>query len=124
MNTNQHILGFPGGSDDQEPACDAGNPYSIPGLERSPAEGKGFLLQDSYLENIVFLEFTIKQVQTEIQLKIGWDFYTVVIPPYPATFHTVWEHYWCQNLQGAGNGATDTYLVGRGQECCQTSYNA
>ena len=93
MNTNQHILGFPAGSDDKEPACDARDPGSILGLGRSPVEGNGFLLQYSYLENSIFWEFTIKQVQTEIQLKIDGDFYTFVIPPYPATFHNVWEHY-------------------------------
>ena len=105
LNSNQHILGFPGGSDDKEPACDAGDPGSI---GKIPVEGNGFLLQYSYLENSVFWEFTIKQVQIEIQLKIDWDFYIFVIPPYPATFHNVWEHYWRQNLQGAGNSATGT----------------
>ena len=93
LNTNQHILGFPAGSDDKEPACDARDPGSILGLGRSPVEGNGFLLQYSYLENSIFWEFTIKKVQTEIQLKIDVDFYTFVIPPYPATFHNVWEQY-------------------------------
>ena len=32
-------LGFPGGSDDKESACNAGGPGSIPGLGRSPGEG-------------------------------------------------------------------------------------
>ena len=42
---------FPGGSDGKESACNAGHPGSIPGLERSPAEGNGNLLQYSCLEN-------------------------------------------------------------------------
>ena len=34
-------MGFPGGSDGKESACNAGNPGSIPGLGRSPGEGNG-----------------------------------------------------------------------------------
>ena len=45
------FLGFPGGSDGKESACNAGNLGSIPGLGRSPGEGKGYLLQYSDLEN-------------------------------------------------------------------------
>ena len=33
--------GFPGGSDDEESACSAGDPGSIPGLARSLGEGNG-----------------------------------------------------------------------------------
>ena len=32
-------LGFPGGSDSKESACNAGDPGSIPELGRSPGEG-------------------------------------------------------------------------------------
>ena len=35
----------------KECACNAGDPGSIPGLERSPGEGKGNQLQYSCLEN-------------------------------------------------------------------------
>ena len=31
--------GFPGGSDNKESACNAGDPGFIPGLGRSPGEG-------------------------------------------------------------------------------------
>ena len=44
-------MGFPGGSDGKECACNAGDPGSIPGLGRSPGEGNGNPLQYSYLEN-------------------------------------------------------------------------
>ena len=50
------LLGFPGGSDGKESACDAGDigdAYSIPGLVRSPGEGHGNPLQYSCLENPV-----------------------------------------------------------------------
>ena len=42
---------FPGGSIDKETACNAGDLDSIPGLGRSPGEGKGYPLQYSCLEN-------------------------------------------------------------------------
>ena len=44
-------MGFPGGSDSKESACDAGEPGSIPGSARSPGEGNGNPLQYSCLEN-------------------------------------------------------------------------
>jgi len=45
------LLGFPGGSDGKETACNVGEPGSIPGLGRSPKEGNGYPLQYSCLEN-------------------------------------------------------------------------
>ena len=44
-------LGFPGGSDSKESACDVGDLGSIPGSGRSPGEGNGNPLQYSRLEN-------------------------------------------------------------------------
>ena len=35
------LKGFPGGSDGEESACNAGDPGSIPGSGRSPGEGNG-----------------------------------------------------------------------------------
>ena len=43
--------GFPGGSAGKESACSAGDLGSIPGLGRSPGEGKGYPLQYPGLEN-------------------------------------------------------------------------
>ena len=40
---------LPGGSDDKEPACNAGNPGLIPGLERSPREGGEWQLTPVFL---------------------------------------------------------------------------
>ena len=45
------IQGFPGGSAGKESACNTGDLGLIPGLGRSPGEGKGYLLQYSGLEN-------------------------------------------------------------------------
>ena len=44
-------LGFPGGSAGKESTCNAGDLGSIPGLGRSPGEGKGYPLQYSGLKN-------------------------------------------------------------------------
>ena len=44
-------LGFPGGSDGKESACNAGDMCSIPGLGRFSGEGNGNPLQYSCLEN-------------------------------------------------------------------------
>ena len=46
-------MGFPCGSAVKESACNAGDLGWIPGLERSPGEGKGYPLQYSGLENSV-----------------------------------------------------------------------
>ena len=43
--------GFPGGSAGKESTCNVGDLGSIPGLARSPREGKGYPLQYSGLEN-------------------------------------------------------------------------
>ena len=45
------ITGFPGGSAGKESACNAGDLGLIPGLGRSPGEGKGDPLQYSGLES-------------------------------------------------------------------------
>ena len=44
-------VGFPGGSDGKESACNAGDPGSIPGSGRFSGEGNGNSLQYSCLEN-------------------------------------------------------------------------
>ena len=45
------ILGFPSGSDDKEPACNAGDPGAISRSGRSPGEGNGNPFQYSCLES-------------------------------------------------------------------------
>ena len=44
-------LGFPGGSDGKESACNAGDLCSVPELRQSHEEENGYPLQCSYLEN-------------------------------------------------------------------------
>ena len=45
------LMGFPCGLASKESACNVGDLGSIPGLGRSPGEGKGYPLQYSGLEN-------------------------------------------------------------------------
>ena len=47
------MVDFPGGSAGQESTCNVGDLGSIPGLGRSPGEGKGYPLQYSGLENSI-----------------------------------------------------------------------
>ena len=49
--TSLRTVGFPGGSDSKESACDAGDLGSIPGLGRSPGRENGNPLQYSCLGN-------------------------------------------------------------------------
>ena len=46
-------MGFPGGSDGKQYACNAGDPGLIPELGRLPGEGNGNPLQYSWLENSI-----------------------------------------------------------------------
>ena len=52
-HTSNIYMGFPGGSDNEESVCNAGDPRLIPGLGRSPGEGSGNPLQYSCLENSI-----------------------------------------------------------------------
>ena len=54
MISSRHMgkcVAFPGGSNGKASARNAGDLGSIPGLGRSPGEGKGYPLQYSCLEN-------------------------------------------------------------------------
>ena len=72
-------LGFPGGSDGKEPACNVGDSGSIPGLGRSPGEGNGNPLQYSCLENSMdqgawwaIGPWGHKELCTAEQLRLTW----------------------------------------------------
>ena len=51
LNYKAEIMGFPGGSAGKESPFNVGDLGSIPGLGRSPGEGKGYPLLYSGLEN-------------------------------------------------------------------------
>ena len=48
---SMYKMGFPGGSDGKESACNAGDVGLINGSGRSAGEGNGYLLQYSCLES-------------------------------------------------------------------------
>ena len=60
-------MGFPGGSDGKESAHSAGDLGLIPGLGRSPAEGNGYPLQYSDLENSMDYSHGVAKSQTGLQ---------------------------------------------------------
>ena len=49
----KQMMGFPCGSAGKDSSCNVGDLCSIPGLRRSPGEGKGYPLQYSGLENFM-----------------------------------------------------------------------
>ena len=46
-------MGFPGSSANKESACNAGDPGLVPGLGRSPGEGRGYPRQYSQASLVV-----------------------------------------------------------------------
>ena len=65
------FLGFPGGSAGKESACNVGDLGSIPGLGRSPGEGKGYPLQYSGLENSMDSPCGLKESDTTKRLSLS-----------------------------------------------------
>ena len=61
-------LTTPGGSDGKESACNVGDLGSIPRLERSPGERKGYPLQYSGLENC-WAPKSLQMVTAAMELK-------------------------------------------------------
>ena len=68
LSPNCPLVGFPGGSDSKETACNVENPGSIPGSRRSSGEGNGNALQYSSLGNPMgrgAWRFTVRGVTKE-----------------------------------------------------------
>jgi len=60
-------MGFPDSSVAKEFTCNAGDPDSIPGWERSPGEGKGYPLQYSNLGNSMdCIVYGVTKSQTQL----------------------------------------------------------
>ena len=64
------FLGFPCGSACKEFVCNAGDLGSIPGLGRSPREGKGYSLQYSGLENYMDRSWGHKELDMTERLSL------------------------------------------------------
>ena len=64
--TFDRTLGFPGRSAGKESACNEGDLGSIPGLERSPGEGKSYPLQYSGPEQSITSELLPHKHSSEV----------------------------------------------------------
>ena len=79
------LKGFPCGSVGKESACNEGGLGSIPGLERSPGEGKGYPLPCSGLENPMdCIVHGVAESQTGLK-----DFQFSKWPPVPYFYHSL-----------------------------------
>ena len=65
------LLGLPDSSVGKESTCTAGDLGSIPGLGRSPGEGKGYPLQYSGLENSMDSPWGCKELDRTEQLSLS-----------------------------------------------------
>ena len=72
-NLGTSAMGFPGGSDSRESACNVRDLGLTAGLERSPGERNGYPLQYSFLKNSVdrgaWRAIVHKVTKSRIQLK-------------------------------------------------------
>ena len=67
------LLGFPGGSNGKESACNAGDPGLIPGLGRSPGEGNGYPLQYSWPSLVAQLVKNLPAMQETLVQSLGQE---------------------------------------------------
>ena len=97
--------GFCGGSAGKESACNAGNPGSIPGLERSTGEGIGYPLQCSWASLVTQLvknppamcETWVWSLGWEDPLEKGKRLPTPVF--WPGQFHGLYSPWDCKDTQ-------------------------
>ena len=67
------FLGFPCGSAGKESACNAGDLGLIPGLGRSPGEGKGYPLQYSWAFPVAQLIKNLPAMWETWVQSLGWE---------------------------------------------------
>ena len=68
-----HFMGFPGSSVDQESACNAEDPSSIPGSGRSAGEGLDYSLQYSRAFLVALLVKNPPAVRETWIRSLGWE---------------------------------------------------
>ena len=72
-NFHAVFQGFPGSSAGKESPCNAGDPRSIPGLERSPGEGIGYTLQYAWASLVAQLvKNPLGMWETWVR-SLGWE---------------------------------------------------
>ena len=67
------FLGFPGGSEGKEYACNAGDLDSVPGLGRSSGEGIGYPLPFSWASLVAQKVKNLPAVRKTWILSLGWE---------------------------------------------------
>ena len=65
--------GFPGSSVSKESACNAGDPGSIPGLERSDGEGIDYPLRYSWASLVAQLVKNLPAMRETWVRSLGWE---------------------------------------------------
>ena len=65
--------GFPSSSVGKESTCNAGDPSSIPGLRKSPGEGKGYPLRCSWALLVAQLVKNLPAMQETWVQFLGWE---------------------------------------------------
>ena len=65
-------MGFSGGSDSKESACNAGDPGSVARLGRSPGEGNSYPLQYSWASLVAQLVKNLPVVQKDCVQSLAW----------------------------------------------------
>ena len=68
-----HLWGFPDSSVGKESACNAGDPGSIPGSERSTGEGIGYPLECSWASLVAQLVKNLPAVWETWVRSLGWE---------------------------------------------------
>ena len=63
LHSSIQVQGFPDSPVGKESACNAGDPGSIPGWERSPGEGVGYPLQYSWASLVAQLVKNLPAMQ-------------------------------------------------------------
>ena len=66
-------MGFSGGSEGKESACNAGDPGLIPGSGRSPGEGIGYPLQYSWASLVSQMVKKLPAIQETWVRSLGWE---------------------------------------------------
>ena len=84
-----YFKGFPGGSAGKETTCYAGDLGLIPGLGRSPGEGRGYPLQFSGLEN--FMDCIVRGVAKSGTQLSDFDFASPLVAQTVKNLPAMWE---------------------------------
>ena len=66
-------MGFPGSSAGKESTCNAEDPGLIPGLQRSPGEGMGYLLHYSWTSLVAQTIKNLPAIQETWVQSLGWE---------------------------------------------------